>query len=117
MTKHRHQAIEFEVRADPVGLHWRRLCAGHEWRRALVRVRVVEAPRPDQTPLEISPAQLEELRADPHIVVSAVGASAATDERIALADLHAERARRQCKGEAFERPAHYPEIGIGGKKK
>jgi hypothetical protein len=76
------------VRAIPAGHHQVRWCAQRPWSREAVTVRVVDNAKPasvmTEVPFghlphylyqheEISPAELAELLADPHIVVEEMG--------------------------------------------
>jgi hypothetical protein len=62
------------VRAMPAAGHVRRWCAQIPWGKARIPVKVVERPdRNAVSPIEISPHQLKELQADPHIAVEIPG--------------------------------------------
>lgn len=79
----------FVIRAMPPGGLPRRFRAGRAWGKDPVTVTVVENPAPDRTEKDrdgrvmitysnqITPTQLEQLRADPHFAVSALGPAGA----------------------------------------
>ena len=68
------------IRAIPAGHHEHRHCVQRPWSRERVTIKVVDNPKPPTVGSndgkvfhvyhdEISPAELEHLKADPHIVV------------------------------------------------
>ncbi len=85
------EAQQFSVRAMPAPGHDRRWCAQRPFTRETVTVTVKDNPKPHVREIdkatgkpsetgkilaysyEITPAELEELRADPHIAVSVLG--------------------------------------------
>lgn len=74
------------VRAIPAPGHKYRRRAGLAWAKEPAKIRVVDEPRKDAGPdgvIELSPAQMQALLADPHIAVSFLGAdSAASPEEM-----------------------------------
>lgn len=75
------EAQKFSVRAMPAQGHDRRWCARRPFTREATEVVVVDEPKPNimkdgkivAFSYEVSPAELEELRNDPHIALSIVG--------------------------------------------
>lgn len=75
------EAQVFIVRAMPAQGHERRWCARRPFTREAIEVRVVDDPKPNITKdgkvvaysYELTPKELEELQADPHIAVSIAG--------------------------------------------
>jgi hypothetical protein len=75
------EAQVFSVRAMPAQGHERRWCARRPFTRAAIEVRVVDDPTPNVMKdgkivafsYELTPKEMEELQADPHIAVSILG--------------------------------------------